>query len=72
MFVEVKTLMKAIKRGDAFLIYDLPSLNVEPHPHEIPSLTKNSNVATLALGSRPRQGLARVWAKKEAWGCRRM
>jgi hypothetical protein len=24
-------------------------------------------VATLALGSRPRQGLARLWAKREAW-----
>jgi hypothetical protein len=26
----------------------------------------NFDVATLALGSRPRQGLTRVWAKKEA------
>jgi hypothetical protein len=25
------------------------------------------NVATLTLGSRLRQGLARVWAKREAW-----
>jgi len=24
-------------------------------------------IATLTLGSRPRQGLARVWAKSEAW-----
>jgi len=37
----------------------------------------NSCVATLALGSQPRQGLARVWAKKEprshiscSWECR--
>jgi len=27
---------------------------------------KSFIVATLALGSRPRQGLARFWAKKEA------
>jgi hypothetical protein len=25
------------------------------------------NVATLALGSRPNQGLAKMWAKSEAW-----
>ncbi len=30
------------------------------------------SVITLALGSRPRQGLARVRAKKEAWECRRV
>jgi hypothetical protein len=24
-------------------------------------------VVTLALGSQPRQGVARLWAKKEAW-----
>jgi hypothetical protein len=29
--------MKVVKRGDAFLIYILPSLDVEPHLHEIPS-----------------------------------
>jgi len=34
-FVGTKTFMKATIRGDAFLIYALPSLNVEPHPHEI-------------------------------------
>jgi hypothetical protein len=27
--------MKATTRGDAFLIYVIPSPNVEPHPHEI-------------------------------------
>jgi hypothetical protein len=27
---------------------------------------KFMDVTTLALGSRPRQGLARLWAKKEA------
>jgi len=31
-----------------------------------------SNVATLALGSRPRQGLARLQAKKEARESHRM
>jgi hypothetical protein len=29
--------MKATKKGDAFLIYNFPSPDVEPHPHEIPS-----------------------------------
>jgi hypothetical protein len=29
--------MKVATKGDAFLIYDLPSPNDEPHPHEIPS-----------------------------------
>jgi len=28
--------------------------------------TNTHNVATLTLGSRPRQGLAKVWAKSEA------
>jgi hypothetical protein len=31
------------------------------------SLKKVGHVATLTLGSRPRQGLARVRVKKEAW-----
>jgi hypothetical protein len=35
LFVGTKTFMKATKRGDAFLIYILPSLDVEPHPHDI-------------------------------------
>jgi hypothetical protein len=29
--------MKVATKGDAFFIYDLPSPNDEPHPHEIPS-----------------------------------
>jgi hypothetical protein len=29
--------MKVVKRGNAFLIYVLPSLDVKPRPHEIPS-----------------------------------
>jgi hypothetical protein len=29
--------MKATTRGDAFLIYVIPSPNVDPRPHEIPS-----------------------------------
>jgi len=29
-------------------------------------LWQGINVTTLALGSRPKQGLAKVWAKKEA------
>ncbi len=42
-------------------------------------LIKTLVVATLALGSRPRQGLAKVWAKNEpeshiscSWECKRM
>jgi hypothetical protein len=33
---------------------------------------KENNVATLTLGSQPRQGLARVRAKREAHECERM
>jgi ribosomal protein L7Ae-like RNA K-turn-binding protein len=36
-FVGAKTLMKAIKRGDAFLIYVFPSVDVKPHPPKTPS-----------------------------------
>jgi hypothetical protein len=32
-------------------------------------IVSTQNVATLALGSQLRQGLARVHAKKEAWEC---
>jgi hypothetical protein len=32
-------------------------------------ICKMIGVATLALGSQPRQRLARAWAKKEAWEC---
>jgi hypothetical protein len=35
LFVGTKTFMKATIRGDVFLIYVFPSLNVEPHPPEI-------------------------------------
>jgi hypothetical protein len=37
LFVGAKTFMKVATKGDAFLIYVLPSPNVEPHPYEIPS-----------------------------------
>ncbi len=37
LFVGAKHFMKATKKGDAFLIYNFPSPDVEPHPHEIPS-----------------------------------
>jgi hypothetical protein len=37
LFVGAKTSMNVAKRGDAFLIYIHPSLDVESHPHEIPS-----------------------------------
>jgi hypothetical protein len=44
------------------------------HPLDLDSPCSNflidfqhdTNVATLALSSRPRQGLARLWAKREA------
>jgi hypothetical protein len=32
-FVGAKTFMNVAKRGDAFLIYDLPSPDVESHPN---------------------------------------
>jgi hypothetical protein len=37
LFVGEKPFMKATTRGNAFLVYVLPSPDVEPCPHEIPS-----------------------------------
>jgi len=37
LFVGAKTFMKVATKRDAFLIYVLPSPDVEPHPYEIPS-----------------------------------
>jgi hypothetical protein len=37
LFVGAKSFMKVVTRGGAFLIYVLPSPNVEPCPHEVPS-----------------------------------
>jgi hypothetical protein len=37
LFVGAKVFMKVATRGNAFFIYALPSPNVEPRPHEIPS-----------------------------------
>jgi hypothetical protein len=37
LFVEAKAFMHATKKGNALFIYVIPSLNVEPHPHYIPS-----------------------------------
>jgi hypothetical protein len=37
LFVGAKAFMKVATKGDAFLIYVFPSLDVEPHPYEIPS-----------------------------------
>jgi hypothetical protein len=37
LFVGTKTLMKVAKRGYAFFIYVIPSLDVEPHPPKTPS-----------------------------------
>jgi hypothetical protein len=34
LFVGIKKFLTTSTRGDAFFIYILPSLNVEPHPHE--------------------------------------
>jgi len=55
LFVEVKTFMKVAKKRDALLIYILPSLDVEPHPHDIPSqyqkfkdVLEKKNVDTLS------------------------
>jgi hypothetical protein len=43
LFVGTKTFMKFAKIRNAFLIYALPSPNVEPHPHEIPSQYQEFN-----------------------------
>jgi hypothetical protein len=37
LFVGAKKFMKVAKKGNAFLIYAFPSLDVTPCPHEIPS-----------------------------------
>jgi hypothetical protein len=37
LFIRTKAFVKVATRGDAFFIYILPSPNVEPFPHEIPS-----------------------------------
>ncbi len=37
LFVGIKTFIKTTTKGDAFLIYVLPSPNVEPCPHKISS-----------------------------------
>jgi hypothetical protein len=37
LFVGAKTFIKAATKRDALLIYVLPSLDVEPCPHEISS-----------------------------------
>jgi hypothetical protein len=35
LFIGTKAFVKVAMRGDGFLIYVLPSPDVEPHPHEI-------------------------------------
>jgi len=37
LFVGAKAFMEVAKEGNAFFIYVLPSVDVEPHAHEIPS-----------------------------------
>jgi hypothetical protein len=37
LFVGAKAFMKVATKGYAFFIHVLPSPDVEPHPHEIPS-----------------------------------
>jgi hypothetical protein len=37
LFLEAKALMQATKKGNAFYIYVIPSIDVEPCPHKIPS-----------------------------------
>jgi len=41
LFIEAKAFMKVAEIGDAFLIYILPSPDVEPHPHDIFPNIKN-------------------------------
>jgi hypothetical protein len=40
LFVGVKAFMQVAKKGDVFLMYVLPSLDVEPWPHKILSQYK--------------------------------
>jgi hypothetical protein len=40
LFMGMKTFMHAVKKGDAFFIYALPAINIEPQQHEIPFQTK--------------------------------
>jgi hypothetical protein len=47
-------------------------LNKKKNYLQILVCLKRINVATLALGSRPRQGFARGWAKRETWECGRV
>jgi hypothetical protein len=49
-----------IKKGDGFARL-ITNANI------ICNVFKTKDVATLALGSRPRRKLAKVWAKNEAW-----
>ncbi len=40
LFVKIKAFMQATKKGNAFLIYDFPTLDVESFHHEISSQYK--------------------------------
>ncbi len=44
LFVRVKTFIQVVKKGNAFLIYTIPSLDVEPCPHEIIPNAKTSRM----------------------------
>jgi hypothetical protein len=44
---------------------NVPTISTQNQQHV--KFQNTMHVATLALGSRPKQGLAKVWAKKEAW-----
>jgi hypothetical protein len=45
---------------------------IRPNKEQGKSNEEVKIVATLDLGSQPKEGLARVWAKKEAQECERM
>jgi hypothetical protein len=45
LFIGKKTFMKVDMKGDAFFIYVLPSPNVDPRPHKIPSQYKEFKYA---------------------------
>jgi len=54
LFIKTRTFMQATKKGNAFLIYDFPTLDVESLRHKIPSqykkfkdMLENKNVDTL-------------------------
>jgi hypothetical protein len=64
-----KNLIKILnRRSQKFFGRTWPLIIIKKNLHmSMEDWKKTSFVATLALGLRLRQGLVRVWAKREAW-----